>query len=498
MVCPSCRAQNPSEASRCAFCGAPLSNTVAEPASAKFETAVGGQKPSPSDAATAIGFATTPPPSSSLTPSSGSAAAPPRPVDFGPRYQVEALLGEGGMGAVYRAYDRELDRTVALKLIRPELGSDPTMSQRFRQELLLASKISHKNILRIHDLGEANGTKFISMAYVEGEDLHQLLLREGKLPVSRAVSLAKQLCAALEAAHAEGVVHRDLKPQNILLDKAGQVYVSDFGLAKSLQADATRVTMSGQFLGTPRYMSPEQALAAAVDHRSDLYSLGLILYEMVTGEIPFKADSTLQTMYLRVHEKPADPRQLNPDLPDYLVQIILHCLETEPPQRYQSAREILDDLASAQPSRPPSSRLSTTSLARKTNRKLWYAGAGLLVLALLTILAVPTVRDLFRRSGPTAQARVGIPPLSQGKYLALLPFRVIGDKNELSYVSDGLVEATNAKLFQMKDIHMASPTAVQSVNADQPLERIARQLGVNLIAQGTVQGTSAKMRITIS
>src|SRR6185437_3576385 len=209
------------------------------------------------DAATAIGFAQTPPPSSSAASSSGSGIRQTKPVDFGPRYEVQALLGEGGMGAVYRAYDRELDRIVALKLIRPELGADPAMSQRFRQELLLASKISHKNILRIHDLGEANGTKFISMAYVEGEDLHQLLRREGRLAVNRGVTIAKQLCAALEAAHSEGVVHRDLKPQNILLDKAGQVYVSDFGLAKSLEPDATQMTLSGQFLGTPRYMSPE-------------------------------------------------------------------------------------------------------------------------------------------------------------------------------------------------------------------------------------------------
>ena len=498
MVCPSCLAQNPKGASRCAACGSPLSAAPAEPPPARYETPGGGQRESsPHEAATAIGFAQTPPPSNPATPPPGSAISQAKPVDFGPRYEVQALLGEGGMGAVYRAYDRELDRIVALKLIRPELGADPTMSQRFRQELLLASRVSHKNILRIHDLGEANGTKFISMAYVEGEDLHQLLKREGRLPVNRAVSLAKQLCAALEAAHAEGVVHRDLKPQNILLDKAGQVYVSDFGLAKSLEANATQVTASGQFLGTPRYMSPEQALAATVDHRSDLYSLGLILYEMVTGDIPFKADSTLQTMYLRVHEKPQDPRQINADLPDYLVQIIMRCLETEPAQRYQSAREVLDDLESAHPSRPPSRPMPAVS-AKWASRKFWYAGVGVLLLAVLAFLTVPGARKLLRPGPSSAQSSLGIPPATRGKYLALLPFRVIGDKNALGYVSDGLVEATAAKLFQMKDIHLASPTAVQSMNVNQPLEKIARQLGVNLVAQGTVQGTAEKMRITIS
>lgn len=497
MICPSCLAPNVTGASRCANCGCSLSAATAEPPPGRFEATVGGQKQAPPpEAATAIGFAKTPPPSNPATPPRGSGVGEPKPVNFGPRYQVEALLGEGGMGAVYRAYDRELDRTVALKLIRPELGGDANLSQRFRQELLLASKISHKNILRIHDLGEAGGTRFISMAYVEGEDLHQLLLREGRLPVNRAVSIAKQLCAALEAAHSEGVVHRDLKPQNILLDKNGQVYVSDFGLAKSLESDATQMTMSGQFLGTPRYMSPEQALASPVDHRSDLYSLGLILYEMVTGDIPFRADTTLQTMYLRVHEKPKDPRQLNPDLPAYLVQIILRCLETDPALRYQSAREILDDLESAHPSRPPRSRQISVALERPA--KVWYVAAGVIVLAVLIALAVPTVRRLLHRGAASNQTSVGIPPLSQGKYLALLPFRVIGDKNALGYVSDGLVEATAAKLFQMKDIHLASPSAVQSVNVDQPLDKIARRLGVNLVAQGTVQGTADKMRITIS
>ena len=179
--------------------------------------------------------------------------------DFGPRYRVECILGEGGMGTVYRAWDTELERTVALKLIRRDLTRDPEVSMRFKQELLLASKISHRNVLRIHDLGDGPGdTKFISMACVEGHDLHRLLQREGKLPVDRALNIGHQLCSALEAAHAEGVVHRDLKPQNILIDQSDHIYVSDFGLAKSLESDS-RMTQTGQFLGTPRYMAPEQA-----------------------------------------------------------------------------------------------------------------------------------------------------------------------------------------------------------------------------------------------
>jgi serine/threonine-protein kinase len=174
------------------------------------------------------------------------------------------------MGAVYKANDSELDRTVALKLVRPELAEQLETMQRFKQELLLASKISHKNILRIHDLGDWNGTKFITMAYVEGADLAGLIQKEGPTDFERALHFTRQLCAALEAAHHEGVIHRDLKPQNILIDHNDTLYVSDFGLAKSLESGATTMTRVGQILGTPRYMSPEQVEAREVGPPSDV------------------------------------------------------------------------------------------------------------------------------------------------------------------------------------------------------------------------------------
>jgi eukaryotic-like serine/threonine-protein kinase len=218
-------------------------------------------------------------------------------AQLGTRYRLESVLGEGGMGKVFKAHDNDLDRTVALKLVRPDLVSDEQAMQRFKQELLLASRISHKNILRIHDLGDVSGVKFISMTYVEGEDLHERLARVGRLPVEQAVRIARQLCGALEAAHAEGVVHRDLKPRNVLIDQADNIYVSDFGLAKSLASDASSMTRAGEVLGTPRYMSPEQVESKPADNRSDIYALGVILFEMVTGEVPFGGESSVQVMY---------------------------------------------------------------------------------------------------------------------------------------------------------------------------------------------------------
>jgi eukaryotic-like serine/threonine-protein kinase len=394
------------------------------------------------------------------------------------------------MGAVYKAYDKELNRVVALKLVRPELTADASSMQRFKQELLLASKISHKNILRIHDLGDVEGVKFISMAYVEGEDLHHVLAREGHLPVARALNITRQLCAALDAAHTEGVVHRDLKPQNVLIDAADNAYVSDFGLAKSLEESAAVMTRTGEVLGTPRYMSPEQVEGKPADHRSDIYSLGLILYEMVAGDVPFKGDSAFQVMYQRVTQKPKSPKEVNPDLPDYLVRIVLRCLERDVDMRYQQARDVLHDLESEVG--PTPSRSVQISLPVLT-RTGWKLAAGT-VLALIAIaLAIPSVRHaIFRPSRATVTGAASIPPFNQGKYVAILPFRVLGDQESLGYIAEGLGESLSAKLFQLKDVHVASSAAVEKAAKADSLEKIARALGANLLVHGTVQGTKAQ------
>ncbi len=416
--------------------------------------------------------------------------------ELGPRFVIESLLGEGGMGRVYKAYDRELDRFVALKVLLPELAGDPQIIQRFKQELLLASRISHKNILRIHDLSEADGVKFITMAFVDGEDLHNILKRDRPLPLDRSLKFARQLCDALAAAHAEGVVHRDFKPHNVLVGAGDQVFVSDFGLATSFETAKMGMTRSGAFVGTPRYMSPEQVEGGKIDHRSDLYSLGLVMYEMVTGDVPFTGESTWQVMYQRVKEKPKDPKSLKPDLPDWVARIVMHSLERDPALRYQSANEILADIdANRSPSIPHGVRFAMPSGA---SRWLLAGGAGL-VLGAALLLAIPATRHWVFRGGAAEPASPGLPPLSEGKFIAVLPFRVLGSDNSLNYVADGLGEALSAKLFQLSDVRIASASAASKANDQQtPLPRIAKDLGVNYIIHGLVQGAGDKLRIVVN
>jgi len=459
MNCPHCSTVNPDYAESCTRCGTPMPVGESETIQMVDTTAL--------------------PPGS----------------DFGTRYRIEGLLGQGGMGRVYKAYDKDLDRTVALKVVRQGVMGETDALKRFKQELVLASKISHKNILRIHDMGEVGDVKFITMAYVEGHDLHGILRDNPKLPLERILKYAAQLAEALAAAHGEGVVHRDLKPQNILVNKDDQIFVSDFGLAKSFEEGAIGMTRTGAFLGTPRYMSPEQVEGKPADQRSDLYAYGLIVYEMVTGDVPFTGETTLKVMYQRIQEKPKSPKLVNPSLPNWLVRLIMRCLEKDPADRYQSAYEILADLQGSKSSGSASRTVQIEIPEFAQRRWTWVAGAVALVLALA--FAIPPVRHLIL-GGKGGSGISGIPPLSQGKFVAILPFRVLGDDQSLSYVAEGLNEALSAKLFQLKEVRLASDTAVAKVSDKDPFEKTARSLGVNLIVQGMIQGTPDKMAVFVN
>src|SRR5438270_9037884 len=245
---------------------------------------------------------------------------------LGLRYEILELLGRGGMGAVYKAKDREVNQIVALKVIRPDLANSPAIIERFKQELILARQVTHRNVIRIYDLAEADGLKFITMEFIEGEDLRSLIHEKKKLPPEEAVEIMRQVCRALEAAHTVGVIHRDLKPQNIMRDKSGRVLVMDFGLAR-LQDSTDGMTQTGAIVGTMEYMSPEQGLGKPLDERSDLFAVGLIFYELLTGQMPYKADSALASLLKRTHERAVPASSHSSNIPRALSDIVGKCLE---------------------------------------------------------------------------------------------------------------------------------------------------------------------------
>jgi eukaryotic-like serine/threonine-protein kinase len=258
------------------------------------------------------------------------------------RYRILALAGVGGMGMVYRAHDEQLDVDVALKVLRPEVAADPGFRERFRKELLLARQVSHRNAVRIHDLGVAGDLLFLTMDYVPGRSLRALLEEDGPLAPRQAVAIARQLAAALAAAHAEGVVHRDLKPANVLVDEGGRAFITDFGVARSMTAAGP--TQTGAIVGTPDYLSPEQARGEPVDGRSDIYALGILLFEMLSGRLPFAGDSYAERLAQRLGGEARDLADLGVAAPARLRAVVRRCLQRKPARRYQGAAELLRDL----------------------------------------------------------------------------------------------------------------------------------------------------------
>ena len=421
---------------------------------------------------------------------------------LGARYEILALLGEGGMGAVYKAKDLEVERVVALKLIRPEMASNPAILARFKQELMTAHQVTHKNVIRIYDLSEADGVKFITMEYVEGDDLRQLLRAHGKFSPDEAVDIIRQVCLALDAAHSAGIIHRDLKPQNVMRDKSGRILVMDFGLARSMESEG--MTQTGALLGTIEYMSPEQAMGKTLDQRSDLFAVGLIFYELLSGKMPFKAETAMASLLMRNQERAVPVGEIDATVPAGLSDIVSRCLERDLERRYPNAAEIIADLDAWQGKRPVMA--SIIMQAPKPPSKIpwkWVAPGAAVVLAAGVFLAVPKTREMIFRPVVTTGGRPGLvnaslPALSQGKFVAVMPFRVIGDQSALGWVADGLGEAVSTKLFELKDVRLASSAEAAKMDPKMPLNQVAKELGVNLIVQGTVQGSGDNLRITVN
>ncbi len=277
------------------------------------------------------------------------AAVPQARIDkgslFANRYDILDTLGKGGMGVVYRAHDRQLDDEVALKVLRTDVvKDDATLLERFKQEIKLARKITHRNVLRTHDFGDADGTPYISMEYLEGVTLKDLIVSKGALPVGVGLRIAKQMCQGLDAAHRQGVVHRDIKPQNMLiLPESGELKIMDFGIARvsEVKAGDAGLTTAGTVMGTPDYMPPEQAQGQPADFRSDIYSLGVVFFEVFTGKLPFKGDTPMATVLAHIQRPAPLPRKVNPQVPEDLQAVIVRCLQKDPGARFERVPEIM-------------------------------------------------------------------------------------------------------------------------------------------------------------
>ena len=373
------------------------------------------------------------------------------------RYQIVQLLGEGGMGAVYKATDRELNRTVALKVIRPDLARNPAIVERFKQELRLSHQVTHKNVIRIYDLGESDGVKFITMEFIAGQDLRALIQEKKKLSPHEAVEIIQQICRGLEAAHSVGVIHRDLKPQNVIRDDSGRVLVMDFGLARTIESPG--MTQSGALIGTMEYMSPEQALGKELDERSDIFAMGLIFYELLTGEMPFQAESGIASLLKRTQERATSVSERDAAIPAALSGIVSKCLERDLNLRYRNISEVLADLEVWQGKR------AAATLKFEQSEKPWaqdlpWPRIGAAVVAVLLLAAGFLLRNkLF---GPSPESASSGPAIS----LAIMPFHNASGDPSLDWLGSSLSDMLSTDVGQTAQVRMVSSDRLHQILHD--------------------------------
>lgn len=420
---------------------------------------------------------------------------------LGPRYRILELLGTGGMGAVYRARDTELEVDVALKLLKPELLGDEKALERLKTELLLARQVSHRNVVRIHDLGtdETGELKYISMAYIKGETLRRILEREKKLPLERSIPIILELCEGLAAAHEVGVVHRDFKPENIIIDTSGHAFITDFGIARSLEMST--LTRTGAAVGTLQYMSPEQARGEKVDQRADIYSLGLVAYEMLTGHMPHESEATPEFVARILGQRPLDPRRHEPEIPAYLAKIILRCLEPEPALRYASAREVARSIEAKRAEAVP--WLSAAGARRLLKgRSAIYALALSLVLALGILIALEAVRNIDDKGRPGAGSEQTAP--SRRASIIVLPFLNRSSDPQLDWLRTALADLLISELLPSKQLRVPRADEVfqlmrdlkvegEALRSEATLREVARFLNGDLIVDGSFARAGSKL-----
>ena len=471
--CPQCEFDNPETAHFCADCGTQLIDQTGEllPITRTLMT-----------------------PREELT--TGST--------FAGRYQIIEEIGRGGMGRIYKVFDTEIDEKVALKLIKPEVAADKGNIERFRNEMKFARQVGHRNVSRMFDLGKHEGTYFITMEYVPGEDLKSFIRRIGQLPVGKAVAIAKQVAEGLIEAHRQGVIHRDLKPRNIIIDREGNAKIMDFGIARSLKSEG--MTEKGIMVGTPEYMSPEQTESSDIDQRSDIYSLGILLFEMLTGRIPFEGETPLSIAIKQKTEAPPRPEEFNPGISQDLSQLILKCMEKDPANRYQSSEEVLASLEmierelptteiTAPRKRPTATREITVTVGLK---KTILPIAAVLVLIIAAIL----LRQLLFRPTPTSMT--GDKPS-----LAILYFKNNTGAEDLEHWRTALTDLLITDLSQSQFVRVLSAERLFDVLEDMgqleatafssdTIEEVAERSRVDHILVGNYTEAGDKFRINVS
>ncbi|MFQ5864552.1 MAG: protein kinase [bacterium] len=415
-------------------------------------------------------------------------------------YMVTEKLGEGGMGVVYKAEDIMLNRTVALKILPSDLTRDNEAIGRFINEAQAASALDHPNICTIHEIDETEtGQVFICLAYYEGETLRERINR-GPLPVKEAIDIAIQLSRGLARAHEAGIIHRDIKPSNIILTHRGEVKIIDFGIAKL--AGQRHLTKEGMIVGTMAYMSPEQLQAKDVDHRTDIWALGVMLYEMLTGQLPFKSDFDMTTIYSILNEEPMSLNDLNPELPRELETVVRRAMTKDPDERYLNMNEVLDALSSFN-----AELESGQTKQRHFNFGLLTRRRGFTKISMATLMILIMVAGvLFWERAAQKNAHQKLSKESNGPFritkttsasIAVLPFIDLSPQGNQEYFCDGIAEELINAFTKVEGLRVVSRTsAFQFKSVAQDIRQIGKQLNVDKILEGSLRKENQKLRIT--